>query len=370
MTPGSHRDPGTKSACELNGVYDVVFPVSFDNSERLTGWPPVVKDTTNPGPFPAHIVSPDDGKGRGQLRLCKRKKVDLRHEYLSTEAVKTLPTVSRLLSNYNAMPQVTSEAGANLTMSTLQPLAGKVAIVSGSSSGIGYAIAQELASRGAHITINYPSPSQADDAKDKAAALPTKSIAVCADMSTTDGPKALIEATIREFERLDIVVNNVALAVNKNFEEQTLDDWDLLVNVNGRSTFLLTQNSLPHLTRGSGRIVNICSASSRAAPPLQTIYAGTKGMVDSFTKCWAKELPPKYGCTVNAVSPGPTKTEGFLAAGEEAMCVLQPTIDATPAGKRMGRPEEVAFAVGFLCDERASWVNGVHLAVNGGLHMS
>jgi NAD(P)-dependent dehydrogenase (short-subunit alcohol dehydrogenase family) len=268
------------------------------------------------------------------------------------------------------MPQVTSEAGANLTMSTPQPLAGKVAIVSGSSSGIGYAIAQELASRGAHITINYPLPSQADDANDKAAALPTKSIAVCADMGTTDGPKALIEATIREFEKLDIVVNNVALAVNKNFEEQTLDDWDLLVNVNGRSTFLLTQNSLPYLTRGSGRIVNICSASSRAAPPLQTIYAGTKGMVDSFTKCWAKELPAKYGCTVNAVSPGPTETEGFLAAGEEAMRVLQPTIDATPAGKRMGRPEEIAFAVGFLCDERASWVNGVHLAVNGGLHMS
>lgn len=79
MTPGSHRDPGTKSACKLNGVYDVVFPVSFDDSERLTGWPPVVKDATNPGPFPAHIVSPDDGKGRGQLRLCKRKKVDLRH---------------------------------------------------------------------------------------------------------------------------------------------------------------------------------------------------------------------------------------------------------------------------------------------------
>ncbi|KAF4969204.1 hypothetical protein FZEAL_10270 [Fusarium zealandicum] len=188
-------------------------------------------------------------------------------------------------------------------------------------------------------------------------------------MGTIHGPKKLVEANIQEFGRLDIVVNNVALAVNIPFEEQTLDDWDLLVNVNARSTFLLTQHSLAHLARGSGRVINICSASSRAAPPLQTIYAGTKGMVSSFAKCWAKELPPKYGCTVNAVSPGPTKTEGFLAAGEEAMRVLQPTIDATPAGKRMGRPEEIAFAAGFLCDERASWVNGVHLAVNGGLHM-
>ncbi|KAJ9130220.1 hypothetical protein NKR23_g12289 [Pleurostoma richardsiae] len=88
-------------------------------------------------------------------------------------------------------------------------------------------------------------------------------------------------------------------------------------------------------------------------------------MVDFFTRVWAKELPPKYGCTVSAVSPGPTATEGFLSAGEEAMKVLQPTIDATPAGKRLGESEEVAFAVAFLCEERAGWVNGQHLFVNG-----
>ena len=268
------------------------------------------------------------------------------------------------------MSQTALPIATNLKDATTpQTLAGKVAIISGSSSGIGLAIARELASRGAHVTINYPYPSQADAAKAAAAELPTRSIAVCADMGTTEGPQKLIDGTVETFGSLDIVINNVALAVNKPFEEQNLDDWDLLVNVNGRSTFLLTQSSLAYLTRGSGRIINICSASARGPPPLQTIYAGTKGMVDSFTKCWAKELPPKYGCTVNAVSPGPTKTEGFLAAGEEAMRFLQPTIDATPAAKRMGSPEEIAFAVGFLCEERASWVNGVHLAVNGGLHI-
>ncbi|RMJ17593.1 hypothetical protein BHE90_006311 [Fusarium euwallaceae] len=267
------------------------------------------------------------------------------------------------------MSPTARDATPNPTDLASQTLSGKVAIISGSDSGIGYAIARELASRGAHVAINYPFSSLSDKANEAAARLPTKSIAVCADMSTVDGPKTLIEAAVQEFGRLDIVVNNVAIAVNKPFEEQTLDDWDLLVNINGRATFLLTQQSLPHLTKGGGRIVNICSASSRGPPPLQTIYAGTKGMVDSFTKCWAKELPPKYGCTVNAVSPGPTETEGFLAAGEEAMRILQPTIDATPAAKRMGKPDEIAFAVGFLCEERASWVNGVHLAVNGGLHI-
>lgn len=102
---------------------------------------------------------------------------------------------------------------------------------------------------------------------------------------------------------------------------------------------------------------------------MQTIYAGTKGMVDSFTKCWAKELPPKYGCTVNTVSPGPTRTEGFAAAGEDAMKILQPTIDITPCGNRMGESSEIAFAVASLCEEQASWICGTHLVVAGGLYV-
>jgi NAD(P)-dependent dehydrogenase (short-subunit alcohol dehydrogenase family) len=81
----------------------------------------------------------------------------------------------------------------------------------------------------------------------------------------------------------------------------------------------------------------------------------------------AKELPPKYGCTVNSVSPGPTRTEGFAAAGEEQMKVLQPIIDQTPVGPRMAQPDEIAYAVAFLCEERARWINGVHLIASGGL---
>ncbi|KAH7039031.1 short chain type dehydrogenase [Macrophomina phaseolina] len=249
-----------------------------------------------------------------------------------------------------------------------QTLEGRVAIISGSSSGIGAAIARELSSRGATVVINYPFPSLSSEGQKVADGLhPRPALAVEADISTTTGPATLVAATIKAYNRLDIVVNNAALAVNLPFEEQTLEHWDRLVNLNARGTFLLTQAALPHLTRGSGRIVNIVSVSARGAPPLQTIYAGTKGMVDSFTRCWAKELPPKYGCTVNAVSPGPTMTDGFAAAGEEAMKVLQPTIDATPAGKRMGDPSEIAFAVAFLCEERARWVNGEHLFANGGL---
>lgn len=250
-----------------------------------------------------------------------------------------------------------------------QTLTGKIAVISGSSSGIGAAIARELSSRGAHVTVNYPFSDLKDEADAVVSGLDAPGIAVEADISTTDGPAKLVKAVVDKWNKVDILVNNAALAVNLPFEEQTLEHWDRLVNLNGRGTFLLTQAALPHLTRNSGRIVNIASISARAPPPLQTIYAGTKGMVDAFTKCWAKELPPKYGCTVNAVSPGPTQTEGFAAAGEEAMKILQPTINATPCGKRMGEAGEVAYAVAMLCEERAGWVCGTHVVVSGGLHV-
>lgn len=252
------------------------------------------------------------------------------------------------------------------TQPPAQTLSGRVAVISGSCSGIGLAIAKELSSRGASVIINYPFPHLKGQAEMEAALLTTPSVAVCSDMSSISGPAALIEAAVARFGRLDILINNAALAVNLPLAELTLNHWDCLVNLNARGTFLATQASLPHLKPGS-RIVNIVSISARAAPPMQTIYAGTKGMVEAFTRVWAKELPPKYGCTVNAVSPGPTKTEGFLAAGEEVMKILGPIIAATPSGNRMGEAEEIAYAVGFLCEERARWVNGEQLFVNGGL---
>ncbi|KIV99812.1 uncharacterized protein PV09_08616 [Verruconis gallopava] len=246
-------------------------------------------------------------------------------------------------------------------------LQGKVAIVSGSCSGIGAAIAKELASRGASVVINYPFARLRDQAEQTLGAITTDAIAVEADLSTVHGPRALVEAAVKRFGHVDILINNAAVAVNKPFEEQTMDDWDSLVNLNGRGTFLLTQAVLPHLAQEGGRIVNIVSISAREAPALQTIYAGTKGMCDSFTKVWAKELPPKYGVTVNAVSPGPTLTEGFAQAGDAFMEKMQPVINRTPVAGRMGEPEEIAFAVAFLCEPRARWINGAHLMVNGGL---
>jgi NAD(P)-dependent dehydrogenase (short-subunit alcohol dehydrogenase family) len=185
-------------------------------------------------------------------------------------------------------------------------LTGKVAIVTGSSAGIGAAIAKELSAQGASVVINYPFAKLKSEADLVLSELHTPSLAVEADLSTTTGPQQLIEAAIKKFGKIDILVNNASIALNKPLEELTLDDWDKMVNLNGRGYFLMVQGVLSHLNNPS-RIINIVSASSRTGPPAQTIYAGTKGMQDSFTRVWAQELPRKYGCTVNAISPGPTR---------------------------------------------------------------
>jgi len=248
-------------------------------------------------------------------------------------------------------------------------LQGKVAIVSASDSGIGAQIARELSALGASVVINYPFPAFALRASAVVKGLPTTGIAVEADISTTTGPQTLVNAAVNAYGKIDILVNNAGMAVNLPFEEQTLTHWDSLLNLNCRGTFLLTQAALPHLAPKDSRIVNICSISAKAAPAMQTIYAGTKGMVDSMTRVWAKELPPKYHCTVNSVSPGPTMTEGFSAAGEEMMKLLRPVIDSTPVAPRIASTSEIAYAVLMLCLPRAGWLNGVHLIASGGQYM-
>ncbi|KAH6668431.1 putative short chain dehydrogenase [Halenospora varia] len=247
-------------------------------------------------------------------------------------------------------------------------LSNKVAIVSGSDSGIGAQIARELSALGATVVINYPFPSLRQRAESTLKTLSTPGLAVEADISTTVGPQKLVDETVVAYGKVDILVNNAGTAVNLALEEQTLEHWDRLVNLNGRGVFLLTKAVLPYLAPDS-RIVNICSISCKEGTPLQTTLAGTKGMVDAFTRVWAHELPPKYHCTVNSVSPGPTNTEAFRAAGPDLMEIIRPEIERTPVAPRAAEPSEIAYAVLMLCLPRASWLNGVHLIASGGLYM-
>ncbi|KAN0093463.1 short chain dehydrogenase [Hyaloscypha variabilis] len=258
-----------------------------------------------------------------------------------------------------------------------ESLAGKVAIVSGSAKGIGAATCVELATRGAIVVVNYPWPSERGDAEAVLARIcqtnsssASKCILVESDLSTTTGPQHLVDETIRQLgPRIDILINNAGVAIMKPLAESTLDQWDTMVNLNARGALLLTQAVLPYLANPS-RIVSLSSVGARQGYEGSSIYNGTKSMIESFTRCWAIELGRKYGCTVNAVCPGPTDTSGFNHSTPEFLAKLQPLLNATPAGSRMGTPEEAAHAIGFLCEEKSRWITGVCLGSNGGFFMT
>ncbi|EXJ68488.1 uncharacterized protein A1O5_08281 [Cladophialophora psammophila CBS 110553] len=257
-----------------------------------------------------------------------------------------------------------------------QTLKGKVAIVSGSARGIGAAVCVELASRGALVIVNYPWPEQEPDAEgvlDQIAktngSAAAKCLAIKADLSTLDGPQHLVNETVRlTGGKVDILVNNAGIAIMRPLKDLALDQWDSQVNLNARGMLLLTQAVLPHLAHDS-RIVNVSSVGARQGYVGSTIYNGTKSMVESFTRCWALELGRQYGCTVNAVEPGPTNTHGFNHAGPSFLEKIQPMLDVTPMGSRMAEPSEIAYAIAFLCEKRSGWITGACIPVNGGFLM-
>jgi NAD(P)-dependent dehydrogenase (short-subunit alcohol dehydrogenase family) len=254
-------------------------------------------------------------------------------------------------------------------------LKGKVALVSGSSSGIGAAIARELSARGAKVIVNYPYPSEASIARAVLDSLTgdarSNSIIVEADLATIDGPKQLSAAAAAHFEKIDILVNNAGYSgicsISDSSEAEIEDAWEKTFNLNGRGTVLLTHAILPLLAPIGSRIINIGSSTSRDPDPDMSIYAGSKGMIESFTRCWARDFPRKHGCTVNTVAPGPVATEALLAAPAPLMELLRSRLDRVPVESRFAHPEEVAWVVAELCEAKAAWLNGLYLPVTGGL---
>lgn len=230
------------------------------------------------------------------------------------------------------------------------------------------AIARELSSRGAVLVLNYPNPSQLANAEAVRDSLPTEAIAVEADMSTVDGPAALVSAAVDKFGRVDILVNNAGLGDHTKLRDLTPSRWAAIFDLNARGPALLTQAALPHLSRGS-RIVNIVSPTSRDPRPEMTLYAGSKGALDSMTRAWARDLPREYGCTVNAVAPGPVDGAAINSAPEWFKKELAEFTKTTPVAPRLTQAAEVARAVAMLCEEGASWINGDIVNVSGGLHL-
>src|SRR5246127_2157816 len=243
----------------------------------------------------------------------------------------------------------------------MSKLAGKVALVTGASRGIGAAIAKRLATDGASIAITYSSGADAAASVVKAIeGSGGKAIAIQADAADAEAVKAAVEKAVAAFGRLDVLVSNAGVAIPKPFEETTLDEMDRMFDINVRGTLVATQAALKHMKSG-GRIIIIGSCvGERLMTPGLVAYSATKGAVKMFTQGLSREVG-RRGITVNNVQPGPIDTDLNPAAGDWA--VPQKAVTALA---RYGHVDEVAALVAFVAGPEAAYITGANLTIDGG----
>ncbi len=247
---------------------------------------------------------------------------------------------------------------------TQQPLAGRTALVTGASRGIGAAIAKRLAADGANLIAHYGGG--AEEARQLVAQIEAaggRATAVQADLASAEGPFELMARVAKQLgnDKLDILVNNAGLAPFASTAEMTADSFDTLAAVNMRSVFFVTQRALPLLADG-GNIVNLSSLVTRTTFPGIPAYSATKGFIDVLTLHWAQEFAPRQ-IRVNAVAPGPidTRMSAWMhgPGGAETLKAIQ----ALPG---LGQPEHIAGVVAFLVGPDGTWTTGQVIDASGG----
>lgn len=247
----------------------------------------------------------------------------------------------------------------------MSKLAGKVALVTGSSKGIGAGIAQALAAAGASVVVNYASSKSGADAVVSAiTAAGGRAAAAAGDVSKPAEAKAIVEAAIQNFGRLDIVVNNSGVYEFVPIESITEEHFHKHYNINVLGPLLITQAALKHLGPGSS-IINIGSAASRITPATSAVYSGSKGALDAITGVLAKELGPRK-IRVNSVNPGFVVTDGTTAGGFVGSEIEKGFVAQTPLG-RAGQPRDIASIAVFLASDDSGWLTGETLLASGGL---
>jgi 3-oxoacyl-[acyl-carrier protein] reductase len=247
----------------------------------------------------------------------------------------------------------------------MDKLAGKVAIVTGASKGIGAAIAKSLAAAGAAVVVNYASSKKG--AEDVVAAIIKtggKAVAVGGDVSKADEAQGIVDAAMKTFGKLDILVNNSGVYEFAPIESVTEDQFHRQFNINVLGLLLTTQAAVKHLGEGAS-IINIGSVVSRITPANSAVYTGTKGAVDAITGVLAKELGPKK-IRVNTINPGMVETEGTHTAGFIGSDFQKEHIAQTPLS-RSGQPDDIADIAVFLASNDSRWMTGEHLLASGGV---
>ncbi|MCG7344944.1 3-oxoacyl-[acyl-carrier-protein] reductase [Sporosarcina sp. ACRSL] len=257
-----------------------------------------------------------------------------------------------------------SQAELTLLNPINKPLAGKVAVVTGGSRGIGAAIAKGLAKNGAYVVINYQFRIDCAEAVVKEIEeLGGFCCAIQSDVSKPNDVKKLIEAVIKRYGKIDILINNAGITRDRTFRKLTSEEWKEVIDVNLNSVFFTTSEVINHmLEQNYGRIINISSIIGQAGGFGQTNYAASKAGIIGLTKSLALETA-KNGITVNSVCPGFIETEMVEEMPES---VRENIISKIPM-KRLGQTDEIAEAVLFLI--QASYITGQSINVNGGLYM-
>ncbi|MBI5387982.1 MAG: SDR family oxidoreductase [Verrucomicrobia bacterium] len=240
-------------------------------------------------------------------------------------------------------------------------LAGKVALVTGGSRGIGAAIAKRLARDGANVALTYASAQpKADEVVRAIQAAGGKALAVCADAGDAAAVQAAVAQTVQTFGRLDILVNNAGIAIIKPVDAFSLDEFDRSVAVNIKGLFVATQAAVRHMGEG-GRVIHIGSVNADRMPFAGgSVYAMTKAAVAGLTRGLARDLGPR-GITVNNVQPGPVDTDLNPATGPFAE-----SLKALMALPRYAHGDEIAGMVAYLASPEAGFVTGACLTIDGG----
>jgi 3-oxoacyl-[acyl-carrier protein] reductase len=247
----------------------------------------------------------------------------------------------------------------------MSKLTGKVAVVTGASKGIGAAIAKSLGAAGASVVVNYASSKAgAETVVAAITAAGGQAVAVGGDVSKAAEAQGIIEAAIKNFGHLDILVNNSGAYEFGPIENVTEEQFHKIFNVNVLGLLLTTQAAVKHLGEGAS-IINVGSVVSRITPPGSAVYTGSKGAVNSITGVLARELGPKK-IRVNALNPGMVETEGTHSAGFIGSDFETGTVAQTPLG-RIGQPGDIASIAVFLASEDSAWLTGERILAGGGL---
>jgi len=246
------------------------------------------------------------------------------------------------------------------------PLAGKIALITGSGQGIGRATAQRLAQSGADIVINYRSNADAaNEAQASIEALGRRCIAIQADVSQEEDVTRLFGEANEKLGPIAILVNNAGTTRDKLILQMSLSDFEHVLQTNLRSAFLCTKAALRNMMRARwGRIVNVTSVAGLLGNAGQANYSASKAAIIALTISTAREMASR-NITANAIAPGFVPTELTSTLTEQQRKTM---VDVTPLG-RPGTPEEIAAAINFFCSPEASYITGQILCVDGGMAM-